>query len=160
MISVTLFSNGYVTLEMPKDFEPIATKDEFNDMYLVNTKIPMSIKFSTTPTLVGLPEIREDIEKNIGNQDKINLITSDFLAINDDIYYMVVSSFSDGENELRRNEFLYVEDSNLYIFEYTYPYADRELDDFYLNIIRSLKIIVPKYIVENGSYKLNKEESN
>ncbi len=160
MISVTLFSNGYVTLEMPKDFEPIATKDEFNDMYLVNTKIPMSIKFSTTPTLVGLPEIREDIEKNIGNQDKINLITSDFLAINDDIYYMIVSSFSDGENELRRNEFLYVEDSNLYIFEYTYPYADRELDDFYLNIIRSLKIIVPKYIVENGSYKLNKEESN
>ncbi|MEE0901277.1 MAG: hypothetical protein UIB31_02005 [Methanobrevibacter sp.] len=157
---MTLFSNGYVTLEMPKDFEPIATKDEFNDMYLVNTKIPMSIKFSTTPTLVGLPEIREDIEKNIGNQDKINLITSDFLAINDDIYYMIVSSFSDGENELRRNEFLYVEDSNLYIFEYTYPYADRELDDFYLNIIRSLKIIVPKYIVENGSYKLNKEESN
>lgn len=155
-----MFSNGYVTLEMPKDFEPIATKDEFNDMYLVNTKIPMSIKFSTTPTLVGLPEIREDIEKNIGNQDKINLITSDFLAINDDIYYMIVSSFSDGENELRRNEFLYVEDSNLYIFEYTYPYADRELDDFYLNIIRSLKIIVPKYIVENGSYKLNKEESN
>ncbi len=160
MIFVTLFSNGFVTLEMPEDFEPIATKDEFNDMYLVNTKIPMSIKFSTTPTLVGLPEIRDDIEKNIGNQDKITLLNSDFLAINDDIYYMIVSSFSDGENELRRNEFLYVEDNNLYIFEYTYPYADRELDDFYLNIIRSLKIIVPKYIVENGSYKLNKEESN
>ncbi len=160
MISVTLFSNGFVTLEMPKDFEPIATKDEFNDMYLVNTKIPMSIKFSTTPTLVGLPEIREDIEKNLNNNDKINLITSDFLAINDEIYYMIISSFSDGDNEIRRNEFLYVEDNNLYIFEYTYPYADRELDDFYLNVIRSLKIIVPKYIVENGSYKLNKEESN
>ena len=159
MILVTLFSNGFVTLEMPKDFEPIATKDEFNDMYLVNTKIPMSIKFSTTPTLVGLPEIREDIEKNLNNNDKINLITSDFLAINDDIYYMIISSFSDGENEICRNEFLYVEDNNLYIFEYTYPYADRELDDFYLNLIRSLNIIVPKYIVENGSYKLNKEES-
>lgn len=156
---MTLFSNGFVTLEMPEDFDPIATKDEFNDMYLINTKIPMSIKFSTTPTLVGLPEIREDIEKNIGNNDRITLITSDFLAINDDIYYMIVSSFSDGENEIRRNEFLYVEDDNLYIFEYTYPYADRELDDFYLNLIRSLKIIVPKYIVENGSYKLNKEES-
>ncbi len=156
---MTLFSNGFVTLEMPKDFEPIATKDEFNDMYLVNTKIPMSIKFSTTPTLVGLPEIREDIEKNLNNNDKINLITSDFLAINDDIYYMIISSFSDGENEICRNEFLYVEDNNLYIFEYTYPYADRELDDFYLNLIRSLNIIVPKYIVENGSYKLNKEES-
>ncbi|WP_458403660.1 hypothetical protein [Methanobrevibacter sp.] len=155
---MTLFSNGFVTLQMPEDFEPIATKDEFNDLYLVNTKIPMSIKFSTTPTLVGLPDIREDIEKNIKTNDKIEIITSDFLAINDDIYYMIVSSFSDGENEIRRNEFLYVQDNNLYIFEYTYPYADRELDDFYLNLIRSLKIIVPKYIVENGSYKLNKEE--
>jgi len=155
---MTLFSNGFVTLQMPKDFEPIPTKDEFNDMYLVNTKIPMSIKFSTTPTLVGLPDIREDIEKNLKNNDKISLITSDFIAINDDIYYVIISSFSDGEKEVRRNEFLYVEDNNLYIFEYTYPYADRELDDFYLEIIRSLKIIVPKYIVENGSYKLNKED--
>lgn len=118
----------------------------------------MSIKFSTTPTLVGLPDIKADIEKNIKSNTQINLIASDFIPINDDIYYMVVSSFSDGENEIRRNEFLYVEDNNLYIFEYTYPYADRELDDFYLNVIRSLKIIVPKYIVENGSYKLNKDE--
>ena len=155
---MTMFSNGFVTLQMPKDFESIPPKDEFNDMYLVNTKIPMSIKFSTTPTLVGLPAIKDDIEKNIGSNDKITLIASDFLAIGDDIYYMIVSSFSDGEKELRRNEFLYVEDSNLYIFEYTYPYADRELDDFYLNVIRSLKIVVPKYIVENGSYRLNKEE--
>ena len=71
---------------------------------------------------------------------------------------MVVSSFSEGETQIRRNEFFYVEDNNLYVFEYAYPYADRELDDFYLGVIRSLKIIVPKYIVENGSYKLNKEE--
>ena len=154
---MTMFSNGFSTLQMPEDFEPIATKDEFNDMYLVNTKIPMSIKFSTTPTLVGLPEIRADIEKNIVNNETINLITSDFIAINDYIYYMIVSSFNDGENEIRRNEFLYVEDNNLYIFEFTYPYADRELDDFYLNIIRSLKIVVPKYIVEDGSYRINKE---
>ena len=155
---MTMFSNGFVHLQMPEDFEAIATKDEFNDMYLVNTKIPMSIKFSTTPTLVGLPAIKEDIEKNIENNDKIDLITSDFIPIDDVIYYMVVSSFSDGENEIRRNEFLYVEDDNLYIFEYTYPYADRELDDFYLNVIRSLKIVVPKYIVENGSYRLNKKD--
>ena len=155
---MTLFSNGFVTLQMPEDFDAVATKDEFNDMHLVNTKIPMSIKFSTTPTLVGLPEIREDIEKNLKSNDKINLITSDFIAINEDIYYMIVSSFADGENQIRRNEFLYVEDNNLYIFEYTYPYADRELDDFYLGVIRSLKIIVPKYIVENGSYKLNKKD--
>lgn len=153
-----MFSNGFVTLQMPKDFEAIPTKDEFNDMYLVNTKIPMSIKFSTTPTLVGLPEIREDIEKNLKDNDRIDVVLSDFIVINDIIYYMISSSFSDGENEIRRNEFLYVKDNNLYIFEYTYPYADRELDDFYLNVIRSLKIIVPKYIVENGEYRLNKKD--
>ena len=153
---MTMFSNGFSTLLMPEDFEAVNTKDEFNDLYLVNTKIPMSIKFSTTPTLVGLPAIKEDIEQNIENNPKIDIVMSDFIPINDDIYYMIVSSFSDGENEMRRNEFLYVKDSNLYIFEFTYPYADRELDDFYLNIIRSFKIIVPKYIVEDGSYKLNK----
>ena len=154
---MTMFTNGYSTLQMPEGFEAVNTKDEFNDLYLVNTKIPMSIKFSTTPTLVGLPDIRADIEKNLENNDRINLIQSDFLAINEDIYYMIVSSFSDGEKEVRRNEFLYVEDDNLYIFEFTYPYADRELDDFYLNIIRSLKISVPKYIVENGEYRINNE---
>lgn len=154
---MTMFTNGFSTLQMPEDFEPINAKDEFTELYLVNTKIPMSIKFSTTPALVGLPDIRADIEKNLKNNDKINLINSDFLTINDEIYYMVVSSFSDGENQIRRNEFLYVEDNNLYIFEFTYPYADRELDDFYLNVIRSLKISVPKYIVENGEYRINHE---
>ena len=153
-----MFTNGFSTLQMPEDFEPINAKDQFTELYLVNTKIPMSIKFITTPTLTGLPDIRVDIEKNIESNDKINLIASDFIAVNDDIYYMVVSSFSDGKNQLRRNEFLYVEDNNLYIFEFTYPYADRELDDFYLNIIRSLKISVPKYIVENGEYRINHEE--
>lgn len=153
-----MFTNGFSTLKMPEDFEPINAKDEFTELYLVNTKIPMSIKFSTTPTLVGLPDIRADIEKNLKDNDRISLIASDFLLINDDIYYMVVSSFSDGQNQVRRNEFLYVEDNNLYIFEFTYPYADRELDDFYLNIIRSLKISVPKYIVENGEYGINHEE--
>ena len=117
----------------------------------------MSIKFSTTPTLVGLPEIREGIEKNLQNNDKIEVETADFIAINDNIYYMIVSSFSDGENEIKRNEFLYVEDNNLYIFEFTYPYADRQLDDFYLNIIRSLKISVPKYVIENGEYRINSQ---
>lgn len=155
---MTLFSNGFSTLEMPKDFDQIPPKDEFNDLYLVNTNIPMSIKFSTTPTLSGLPEIMEGIENNLKNNDKIEVLTSDFLVIGGKIYYMIVSSFADGENQIRRNEFLYVEDDNLYIFEFTYPYADRQLDDFYLDIIRSLKIIVPKYIVENGNYRLNKED--
>lgn len=154
---MVMFSNGFSTLQMPEDFEQIQPKDEFTDLYLVNTTIPMSIKFSTTPTLSGLPDIMEGIEKNLENNDKIEVITSDFIVINGNIYYMIVSSFDDGENQIRRNEFLYVEDDNLYIFEFIYPYADRELDDFYLNIIRSLKIIVPKYIVEDGSYRLNKE---
>lgn len=152
---MVMFTNGFSTLELPEDFEQIRPKDEFTDLYLVNTKIPMSIKFSTTPTLSGLPEIMDGIEANLKNNDKIEVITSDFMVINGKIFYMVVSSFNDGENQIRRNEFLYVEDDNLYIFEFTYPYADRELDDFYLNIIRSLKISVPKYIVENGSYRMN-----
>ncbi|MDO5809666.1 hypothetical protein [uncultured Methanobrevibacter sp.] len=154
---MTMFTNGFSTLQMPKDFEPVNAKDEFTELYLVNTKIPMSIKFSTTPTLVGLPDIRADIERNVVNNEKITVINSDFIVINDNIYYMIISSFNDGENQMRRNEFLYVEDNNLYIFEFTYPYADRELDDFYLNIIRSLKISVPKYIVENGEYRINHE---
>ena len=154
---MTMFTNGFSTLQIPKDFEAVNAKDEFTELYLVNTKIPMSIKFSTTPTLVGLPDIRADIEKNITSNERINIIASDFIPINDDIYYMVISSFTDGEKEIRRNEFLYVEDNNLYIFEFTYPYADRELDNFYLDIIRSLKISVPKYIVEDGSYRINHE---
>ena len=152
---MTMFTNGYSTLQIPKDFEQVQPKDEFTDLYLVNTTIPMSIKFSTTPTLSGLPEIMEGIEKNLEGNDKIEVVNSDFILINEQIFYMVVSAFSDGENQIRRNEFLYVKDDNLYIFEFTYPYADRELDDFYLNIIRSLKISVPKYIVEDGSYRIN-----
>ena len=154
---MVMFSNGFSTLQLPKDFDQIHPKEEFNDLYLVNTAIPMSIKFSTTPTLSGLPEIMDGIEANLKGNDKIEVVASDFVVIEGKIYYKIVSSFSDGENQIRRNEFLYVEDDNLYIFEFTYPYADRALDDFYLDIIRSLKIIVPKYIVEDGSYRLNKE---
>ena len=154
---MTMFTNGFSTLQMPKDFEAVNAKDEFTELYLVDTKIPMTIKFSTTPTLVGLPEIMDDIEKNVKTNERITLIESAFVLINGSIYYKIVSSFSDGEPEIRRNEFLYVEDNNLYIFEFTYPYADRELDDFYLDIIRSFKISVPKYIVENGEYRINHE---
>ena len=154
---MTLFTNGFSTLQMPEDFDAVQAMDEFTELYLVNTKIPMSIKFSTTPTLVGLPAIREDIERNVTSNERINVIASDFMPINDNIYYVIISSFSDGENQIRRNEFLYVEDNNLYIFEFTYPYADMDLDDFYLNIIRSFKISVPKYIVENGEYRINHE---
>lgn len=154
---MVMFSNGFSTLKLPEGFEQIPPKEEFNDLYLVDTKIPMSIKFSTTPTLSGLPDIMDGIEENLKNNDRIEVITSDFIVINGNLFYTIVSSFSDGENQIRRNEFLYVEDDNLYIFEFTYPYADRELDDFYLDIIRSLKIIVPKYVVENGTYKINQK---
>lgn len=152
---MTMFTNGYSTLQIPDGFDQIQPKDEFTELYLVNTKIPMSIKFLTTPTLSGLPEIMDGIEKNLEGNDRVELVASDFVVINENLYYMVVSSFSDGENQIRRNEFMYVEDDNLYVFEFTYPYADRELDGFYLNIIRSLKISVPKYVVENGEYRLN-----
>ena len=151
---MTLFTNGFVTLQIPESFDAVQTKGDFVELNLINTQIPMSIKFTNTPTFVGLPDIKADIEKNFENNN-VEILNSDFIAINENIYYMIVSSFNDGENEIRRNEFLYVEDNNLYVFEFTYPYADRELDDFYLNIIRSLKISKAKYIVEDGSYKIN-----
>ena len=50
---------------------------------------------------------------------------------------------------------MYIRDDNLYSFEFVYPYADAELDDFYLNIIRSMKIKKPKYILSDTSYVLN-----
>lgn len=154
---MVMFTNGFSTLQMPENFKVINAKDEFTELYLVNTDIPMSIKFSTTPTLVGLVDISHSIEENLKNNEKVYLLQADFITIKDNIYYRVVSYFKENDKEGRRNEFLYVEDDNLYIFEFTYPYADRELDDFYLNIIRSLKISVPKYIVENGEYRLNSE---
>ena len=46
-----MFTNGYSTLMMPEGFEPVNVKEQFNELHLVNTKIPMSIKFSTVPTL-------------------------------------------------------------------------------------------------------------
>ncbi len=85
------------------------------------------------------------------------MIFSDFVPVDDDIYYLIESSSSNGENEVKRYEFYREKDNNLYIFEFVFPYEDRELDNFYLNIIRSLKISVPKYIVENGEYRLNSE---
>ena len=68
---------------------------------------------------------------------------------------MLISVINNGETELRRNEFMYIRDDNLYSFEFVYPYADAELDDFYLNIIRSMKIKKPKYILSDTSYVLN-----
>ena len=50
---------------------------------------------------------------------------------------------------------MYVQDNNLYSFEFVYPYADAELDDFYLNFIRSMEIKKAKYILTDDGYTLN-----
>ena len=115
----------------------------------------MTIKFSTAPTSAGLPDIKNLMEEQLKSNPNINVETADFIAINDDIYYMVISSIKAEESEIRRNEFMFVKDDNLYSFEFVYPYADAELDDFYLNIIRSLDIKKAKYVLCDGGYKIN-----
>ena len=152
---MTLFTNGYITLSIPEGFQSVNNQDEFVELHLVDSSKPMTIKVSVTPTMTGLVDIKDNIEKNF-KKGAGELIFSDFVPINDDIYYAAISSMDDGEVSARCNEFLFVKDDNLYSFEFAYPYADVELDDFYLNIIRSLKIGKAKYIVEKESYRLNK----
>lgn len=154
---MTLFADGYVTLKTPEGFNPVSNKGDFTVLSLVNPNIPMTIKFSISPTLTGLVDIKNEMEKNLNANPNIDVHISDFLAVNDDIYYMLVSSIETPEVEIRRNEFMYVRDDNLYSFEFVYPYADAELDDFYLNIIRSLEIKKAKYVLCDGSFKLNKD---
>ncbi len=152
---MTLFTNGYVILQVPEGFEAINAKEKFVELSLVNTSIPMTVKFSITPTISGLPDIKNSIEESIRNNQNIELNNSDFLVINDDIYYMIITSIKTKESQIRRNELLFVKDNNLYSFEFVYPYADAELDDFYLNIIRSLKIENAKYSIVDGGYIVN-----
>ena len=154
---MTLFTNGFVTLKTPEGFDAIPNKGDFVELSLVNPNIPMTVKFSTAPTLVGLPDIKNAMEDQLNSNPKINVETADFIAINDDIYYMVISSITTEKSEIKRNEFMFVKDNNLYSFEFVYPYADAELDDFYLNIIRSMEIKKPKYVVSGESYKINDE---
>lgn len=152
---MTLFTNGFVFMQTPEGFNPIPNKGNFVELSLVNPDIPMTIKFSTSPTMAGLPDIRNELEKQLEANPNIKVQTSDFIAINEDIYYMVISSITTKESQIRRNEFMFVKDDNLYSFEFVYPYADAELDDFYLNIIRSMEIKKAKYILTDEGYKLN-----
>lgn len=154
---MTLFANGFVTIITPQDFNHIPNKGDFVELSLINPKIPMTIKFSTTPTMVGLPDIKNAIEEQLESNPNINVQTTDFIAINDDIYYMVISSITTKESQIKRNEFMFVKDDNLYTFDFVYPYADAELDDFYLNIIRSMEIKKPKYVLTEDSYKINED---
>ena len=142
---MTFFTDGFVSLQTPKDFNPIPNKGNFVELSLVNPKIPMTIKFSIAPTMTGLPGIKNVLEEQLEANPNINVEIADFIAINEDIYYMIISSIKTDESEIKRNEFMFVKEDNLYSFEFVYPYADAELDDFYLNIIRSMKIKKPYY---------------
>lgn len=142
-------------MKTPEGFDPIPNKGDFVELALVNPSIPMNIKFSIMPTMTGLPGIRDAMEEQLESNPSVDVQTADFIAINEDIYFMVITSISNEEIQIRRNEFFFVKDDNLYAFEFTYPYADAELDDFYLNIIRSMEIKKAKYVLTADGYKVN-----
>lgn len=142
-------------MKTPEGFDPIPNKGDFVELALVNPSIPMNIKFSIMPTMTGLPGIRDAMEEQLESNPSVDVQTADFIAINEDIYFMVITSISNEEIQIRRNEFFFVKDDNLYAFEFTYPYADAELDDFYLNIIRSMEIKKAKYVLADDGYEVN-----
>ena len=154
---MTFFTNGFVTLKTPEGFDAVPNKGDFVELALVNPSIPMNIKFSISPTMTGLPDIKNVMEDQLNSNPDIDVGTADFIAINDDIYYMIISSINTEEIQIRRNEFMFVKDNNLYSFEFTYPYADAELDNFYLDIIRSMKIKKAKYLLTDDGYTINED---
>ena len=154
---MTFFTNGFVTLKTPEGFDAVPNKGDFVELALVNPSIPMNIKFSISPTMTGLPDIKNVMEEQLNSNSDIDVGTADFIAINDDIYYMIISSINTEEIQIRRNEFMFVKDNNLYSFEFTYPYADAELDNFYLDIIRSMKIRKAKYLLTDDGYTINED---
>ena len=154
---MTFFTNGFVTLKTPEGFDAVPNKGDFVELALVNPSIPMNIKFSISPTMIGLPDIKNVMEEQLNSNPDIDVETADFIAINDDIYYMIISSINTEEIQIRRNEFMFVKDNNLYSFEFTYPYADAELDNFYLDIIRSMKIRKAKYLLTDDGYTINED---
>ena len=154
---MAFFTNGFVTLKTPEGFDAVPNKGDFVELALVNPSIPMNIKFSISPTMTGLPDIKNVMEDQLNSNPDIDVGTADFIAINDDIYYMIISSINTEEIQIRRNEFMFVKDNNLYSFEFTYPYADAELDNFYLDIIRSMKIRKAKYLLTDDGYMINED---
>ena len=154
---MTFFTNGFVTLKTPEGFDAVPNKGDFVELALVNPSIPMNIKFLISPTMSGLPDIKNVMEEQLNSNPDIDVGTADFIAINDDIYYMIISSINTEEIQIRRNEFMFVKDNNLYSFEFTYPYADAELDNFYLDIIRSMKIRKAKYLLTDDGYTINED---
>ena len=93
---MTLFSDAYVTLKIFDDFKVIPNKGDFVELSLVNPKIPMTVKFSIIPTSSGLTDFRNEMESNINNNTNITIISSDFIAVNEDVYYMLISVINNG----------------------------------------------------------------
>ncbi len=50
---MTLFTNGYITLSIPEEFQSVNNQDEFVELYLVDSSKPMTIKVSVTPTMLN-----------------------------------------------------------------------------------------------------------
>lgn len=148
------FNNGYISFQYPDEFKAVRGNADFLEFELVDPKTAMVIRISISPILVGLNDIRVGAEENLPKQGR-EIFNSDFIAINEDIYYMLVSSLPFKDRMGKSNEFMYIKDNNCYSFEFVYPYEDAELDDFYLNIIRSFKILKNKYIVEDNEYRIN-----
>ena len=61
---MTLFTNGYITLSIPEGFQSVNNQDEFVELHLVDSSKPMTIKVSVPPTMEGLVDIKDNIEKN------------------------------------------------------------------------------------------------
>ena len=64
---MTLFTNGYITLPIPEGFQSVNNQEEFVELFLVDSTKPMTIKISVIPTLAGLVDIKESIERNFKN---------------------------------------------------------------------------------------------
>ena len=88
---MTLFTNGYITLPIPKGFQSINSTEEFVELVLVDPTKPMTIKVSVTPTLAGLVDIKESIEKNFENFVKFIVISSCKFTRFSLIFYLLLS---------------------------------------------------------------------
>ena len=62
---MTLFTNGYITLPIPKRFQSINSTEEFVELVLVDPTKPMTIKVSVTPTLAGLLISKKVLKKTL-----------------------------------------------------------------------------------------------
>ena len=67
---MTLFTNGYITLPIPKGFQSINSTEEFVELVLVDPTKPMTIKVSVTPTLdwlISKKVLKKTLKMVMGN---------------------------------------------------------------------------------------------